>query len=375
MLVSFFSYLGYILGIYGAYEIVNKIHKKLKDKHTLKKIVKGLSEVGIKIEEPSIWSLGFLKIRVTNWEEINDSNDKGWSSDNVKFKIGSKILQKKEELDKYIENKWSYEENLKVNKILFNDLRCGLSNFEIQEDKREGVSQLVLEFYQTDYKRFVGTNKNLSELSKLPEMKKYYNPRLFLKDGFKYLKDSYLSNDLATATTVVTNDNIVVLKKRKEIVYVLPEQIHTSIAEGMIWGKDMTDECPDPFKTIIRGAKEELNIDIRPENITILAFGVYWDFAQPFIACNVNIDMNYKRLEDCFNQIPENKREDAVLFPLDFTVPAITPHLFDLQREMGELAKISIILTLIKKYGRNKVEKDLNYIKKLLDEKKDLQME
>lgn len=353
--------------------MVNKICKKLKDKQTLKKIIKGFREMNGKIRRPRIWSLGFLKIRVTNWLEISDSNDRGWSSNNVKCKIGSENLPKAEELDKYIENKWSDEKKLKPNKMLFfNEPRCGLSNFESKKDKREGDYQPVLEFYQTYYKRFVGTNKNLSELVSSLEMKKYYDQRLLLKDGFRHLKSSYLSNDLATATTVVTNDNKVVLKRRKEIVYVLSDQMHTSIAEGMIWGKDMTNGCPDPFKTVVRGAEEELNINIKPENVTILAFGIYWDFAQPFIACNINIDMDYDELEGQFNKILEDKREDEIIFSADFSVTGITPYLDDPEIKMGELAKISLILSLVKKYGKTKVEKDLKNFKRLIDENKDL---
>lgn len=188
---------------------------------------------------------------------------------------------------------------------------------------------------------------------------------MFLKNGFTCLSKSFLSNDLATATTVITNDNKIIFKKRTKEVYILPNKIHTSIAEGMLWNKDQKDNCPNPFNTVVRGAKDELGIDIHPEWITILAFGIYLDFAQPFIACNVNLEISYDDLKKT-STIRKDKWEDKI-FVLDFSVESVSPYLFESHEiQMAELGKISVILSLIKKYNRKTIEKWLYEYKSLL---------
>ena len=82
--------------------------------------------------------------------------------------------------------------------------------------------------------------------------------------------------------------------------------------------------------------------------------------------------MDYDELEGQFSKILENKREDEIILSADFSVTGITPYLDDSEIKMGELAKISLILSLVKKYGKTKVEKDLKNFKRLMGENKDL---
>jgi len=319
-------------------------------------------------DQASNWSLGPLHIRVVNWSEITDSNDKGWSNNDVSFRIveKSKSLLEEKKLNKHIEEIWNREKFL--NKNLDNKKRrCGLFNF-IENSTNDGIDTKILEFYKTDYKRFIGTNKNLSDLRKSSYGDKYFNPEVFLKNGFTCLSKSFLSNDLATATTVITNDNKIIFKKRTKEVYVLPNKIHTSIAEGMLWEEDQKDNCPNPFNTVVRGAKDELGIAICPEWITILAFGVYLDFAQPFIACNVNLEISYDDLKK-ISTFRKDEWEDKI-FVLDFSVESVSPYLFESHEiQMAELGKISVILSLIKKYNRKTIEKWLYEYKSLLVKK------
>jgi len=351
-------------------KIVSWLHNKSKErkeydvlKDTVNQRINRLKE----IDEKHYWCFSPLIIRVVNWPEmeIKNKGDKGWKRNDIECKLWeNEAKELSGDLKEHIEKIWKREQFKK------NTERYGLYSFE---KKREGnIIKPVLTFYHTDYKKFIGTNKNLKQIINSSKLKKYYDKRLVSPEGYEYLEESMLSNDLATATTVIIKENKVILEKRSQNVNVLPGDIHTSIAEGMLGRKDEIDGIPDPFLTIIRGAKEELEKDpngkyniseyIKAENITILAFGIYLDYAQPFIACNVKIDLDESELLEKFKELKKDYDEGKKII-LDYSCEKIIPYLFGVEKEiigkykMAELDKISLILSLIQDYGKKYVEK------------------
>jgi len=351
-------------------KIVSWLHNKSKErkeydvlKDTVNQRINRLKE----IDEKHYWCFSPLIIRVVNWPEmeIKNKGDKGWKRNDIECKLWeNEAKELSGDLKEHIEKIWKREQFKK------NTERYGLYSFE---KKREGnIIKPVLTFYHTDYKKFIGTNKNLKQIINSSKLKKYYDKRLVSPEGYEYLEESMLSNDLATATTVIIKENKVILEKRSQNVNVLPGDIHTSIAEGMLGRTDEIDGIPDPFLTIIRGAKEELEKDpngkyniseyIKAENITILAFGIYLDYAQPFIACNVKIDLDESELLEKFKELKKDYDEGKKII-LDYSCEKIIPYLFGVEKEiigkykMAELAKISLILSLIQDYGKKYVEK------------------
>jgi len=351
-------------------KIVSWLHNKSKErkeydvlKDTVNQRINRLKE----IDEKHYWCFSPLIIRVVNWPEmeIKNKGDKGWKRNDIECKLWeNEAKELSGDLKEHIEKIWKREQFKKNNE------RYGLYSFE---KKREGnIIKPVLTFYHTDYKKFIGTNKNLKQIINSSKLKKYYDKRLVSPEGYEYLEESMLSNDLATATTVIIKENKVILEKRSQNVNVLPGDIHTSIAEGMLGRTDEIDGIPDPFLTIIRGAKEELEKDpngkyniseyIKAENITILAFGIYLDYAQPFIACNVKIDLDESELLEKFKELKKDYDEGKKII-LDYSCEKIIPYLFGVEKEiigkykMAELAKISLILSLIQDYGKKYVEK------------------
>jgi len=351
-------------------KIASWLHSKSKERKgydVLKDTVNQRVNRLIEFDEKHYWCFSPLIIKVVNWSEmeIKNKGDKGWKRNDIECKLWeNEAKELPADLKEHVEENWTKEH------VEENNERYGLYSFK---KKHEGsIIKPILTFCRTDYKKFIGTNKDLKQIISSLELKKYYDKRLVSPEGYECLEKSMLSNDLATATTVITKDNKVILEKRSQNVKVAPGDIHTSIAEGMLGGVDETGGIPDPFLTIVRGAKEELekspngkyNISkyIKAENITILAFGIYMDYAQPFIACNVKIDLYESELLEKFKELKKDYDEGKKTL-LDYSCEKIIPYLFGVEKEiigeykMAELAKISLILSLIQDYGKKYVEK------------------
>ena len=219
-------------------------------------------------------------------------------------------------------------------------------------------------FYKTDYKNFIGTNKSIAKEKFHIYIGEIERSIMNSKEGYKNLNNSVLSNDLATATTIITKDKKIILAQRSNEVYLLKGLIHTSIAEGMHFENDWDENIssPNPLRTIKRGAKEELNIDIELDNIEILAVGIYTPYAQPFIVAKVEIDKTYEEVVSCFKE--REHSFEGNIFAVDFNITELSPFLFDRNLfghslKMADLGKVSILQCLIQKYGKNKLEKKL----------------
>lgn len=364
-------YVGYLisffLGIIGGMtktKIENSISsKKVKN---IEKKLKNVLEILHNIEdETDHFQLGCLNIEVIPWLSINDSSLSGWFEKDCRFSYYEDFKKElpQELLDK-IESHWEFEK--KFNLKLKNGERVGLLNLILNKETNKIIPEF--EFYITNYKNFIGTNKCYEKFPR-SDREAWNSEKISSTRGYEYISESLFSNDLATATTIITKDRKILLSKRTDKVHVLPKYIHTSIAEGMLPQKDMFDNSPNPFLTIVRGAKEELNLSINQKDIRMLATGLYLPYSQPFIVCQVESNKTLKELlDEAGNYI--NSWEGKLL-PIEFDIEVLAPFLLDSYKSyqninVAPLAKYCITLCLAREYGLEKVKMRLKELKKLL---------
>ena len=360
------------------------VGERLKRRERFKKqkiFYKNFASMARETNSNICWSIGPLFIEIISWLNIENNNNKGWKKSEINCKLWENGMNEKslpDDLKKYIDSNWNKEVS-KKNRVLENNPRCGLHDFIIKSNKP------TLIFYPTNYKRFIATNVNLKEI--IHSHPKYFDYRVFNKDGYKYLKESKLSNDLATGAIVITSDNKVILSRRTSKTYVLPNKLHASIHEGMneedyIKDKNGVVQTVDPINTLVRGAEEELELIIKSEDVIVLGFGIYIEYAQPFMVALIKSRKSYEEMKKNYENKTKKKGKkpnwESKIFSVDFNIKSLAPYLFgikDLQKikeidrktgkvintdiELAELAKLSITLALIQRHGRDNVEKKL----------------
>jgi len=355
-------FLGLVFGIIAGLISTTGVNylKNKNELNLLKKIDKSKEKFIQKTKDKSYFTIGPLNIRISTWLTIEKKKQNGWNYKEIKFDTDLKEYFNTipKNLYSFIEKSWKYE--AEIGSKIFNGLRYGLYELKINDNLNS--DKIHFTFKSTNYKHFMGTNVLYNRWA--TELKnKYFDDRIFRNDGYKYLNTSCLSNDLGTATTIITRDDKVILSKRSNDVKILPNDIHTSIAEGMSPDEDKLNV----FHTIIRGAREELGIEINETEIEILGLGLYFDYAQPFVLGLVKSEMTFDELKKDSKNNFSTMEGDCVDVP--FNPCELAPFLFDNyfpNIRTAETAKISLILCLIQKYGKNTLEKELYKINSVL---------
>ena len=130
----------------------------------------------------------------------------------------------------------------------------------------EEVSVLRLHFCPTDYFTSLVTDFNSG------------NP---IRDRYAQMVDIYNSPVPEFATIVgvniglITNDGYYIVGERSGRVAIGAYQLTCSVNENMLRPTDAgKDGAPDPFRTAVRGAREELGIELEPTQITFTHFAI-----------------------------------------------------------------------------------------------------
>lgn len=331
--------------------ILSTIHEK-RDKYVFSSLITGFKGF---TDHSRLYSVGPLVTDCIVWKGMAKRNQRGFKRGEINFSFTDYQKDRSADFNAYIQGNW--DEQTKQNPNLRNEVRCGVRSMRLDPD-------VNITFYETNYKNFIGTNQSISDNRFAEFITETERKISSLKDGYRLLAESNFSNDLATATTVITKDGYVLLSKRSQEVFVLKNLIHTSIAEGMQLDSDWNDSinAPDPFKTIARGAKEELNLDIDVSEIEITSFGLYRPFMQPFITGKIMIDQTYSEV---IAKLAEHDNTfEGNVFAVKYNLTNLSPFLFDRKflgqnLEMAELGKISILQCLIQKHGQTRLHKGL----------------
>lgn len=332
----------------------------IKEKRVFRTLIFGFEKY---TNHSQLYSVGPLIMNCILWVGMTEKEQRGWKQQDISFSFEETSKLIPDEMNAFIEANWNESEI--ENQNLRNEARSGVRKIDFSQDPH-------ITFGETNYKNFIGTNKSISNKRFAHFITETERKILSTKDGFKFLPKSLFSNDLATATTVITADNYILLAKRSKEVFVLKDVIHTSIAEGMDLKKDWNSrlDAPDVFKTIVRGAKEELNIDVEPTEIELTSFGLYRPFMQPFVTAKIKVPFTHDQV---INKISNHKDSfEGNVFAVQNNLTNIAPFLFDRtflgqDLKMAELGKVSIIQCLMQQYGEKKLQKELIHTYKVVE--------
>ncbi len=203
----------------------------------------------------------------------------------------------------------------------------------------EEVPFLRLNFGPTDYFTQLVTDLNVG------------NPT---RDRYAALTDCTLqpipefSSILGVNLVLVTRDNRLVVTKRNPFVHSGPGKLHCSVAENLLRPTDAgPDQAPDPFRTALRGAQEELGIVLAAENLEFIAFGVEPVLCQYTLTGWCQINATAKELEAirAFG-VPKDKWENQKLIFLPCHLTSIANFIMQDRDHWDSFGLAAIILSL-----------------------------
>ncbi len=171
----------------------------------------------------------------------------------------------------------------------------------------EEVPGLILKFSKTDYFSQMVTDINVGN----PIREKYRAKAAPITE----IPVPEFSTILGVNLNVITKDNYLVITERSKSAKVAGDKFHTSVGENLLRPGDRgISNAPDPFLAVIRGAKEELGLNLNKENIIFTAFTVIPDFCQYSLIATLRIQETRAQVERIWHRVvPQDKWESRGL--------------------------------------------------------------
>jgi len=232
--------------------------------------------------------------------------------------------------------------------------------------------ELRLWFGPSDYFTYLATNMSLYSEVDDPETGKKI--KLYDKYFADYdWSDPFLqpiplfSNIFGVVVSLVTSDNKLLLVKRsphtggRAGVYNIPinESVHPDLDRAT------NSDAPDMYHTTIRGAMEELNLELDPTEITFYAFGVDSKYSMWNPYAMARTKFTSQEVAQMRGRGAKDKWESQAMFFIDFeirsilefvrsTIPYEKRHAVDTIWSPGALAAVYYVL--VHEFGKKRVE-------------------
>src|SRR6266487_1901078 len=172
----------------------------------------------------------------------------------------------------------------------------------------EEVPNLRLKFSPTDYFSQIVTDLNVGN-----PVREKYRAKADLPITDRPIPE--FSTILGVNLNVITADNYLVITERSRQANVAGGKLHTSVGENLLRPRDSgVTNAPDPFLALTRGAKEELGIALRKDDIVFKAFTVIPDFCQYSLIATLQIPQTHSQVDEIWhNVVPADKWESRRL--------------------------------------------------------------
>lgn len=236
----------------------------------------------------------------------------------------------------------------------------GLSRYITTRAGNSEEPSAVFHFHLTDYYTFLATNMQLDyKLSSGKTIREKYIPRYNLEQV-----QPILANGFGVVLVVITGDEEVILIKRASTSGARANGFDVSVVEGVhpTLDQDPLNEGPNLFKAAIRGAYEELGLEIDEKQIRFLGYGIDLDFYQWNIIGHVHIKETAKEVVAIRSRGASGKWESKQIVFENFT-PKNIAHLI-VYKPMWSTAKVALYWTAVKHLGKNNIDRAIKNLTK-----------
>lgn len=186
-------------------------------------------------------------------------------------------------------------------------------------------------------------------------------PNLTIRE--KYLKDHdhsqpipFLANGFGVALVIFTSDQKLLLYRRHDSTGVRAGQIDASVVEGVhpTLDRSIMHRGPDLYHTAIRGAEEELGIELVQDQIAFLGFGVDLEYYQWNMLAVAHASETSSTVLERYRRGTSGKWESKKIEIIDSTPPFVFNYLR--KEKLWSTGIVAIYWALVHEYGRKRVE-------------------
>lgn len=166
------------------------------------------------------------------------------------------------------------------------------------------------------------------------------------------------SNTLGVVVSLITRDHQLVVAKRPNDIGGIAGVHNVAINEGVHPDLDRSasETAPDIYRTVIRGASEELGIALNAADISLFAFGVSLPQYEWGILGSANCDLTFSELVDSRRTHSKDRNESHGLLAVPFN-PLSVLTLISERDGWSPGALTCIYLALVREFGRSSVDR------------------
>jgi len=307
------------------------------------------------IPSPETFALGNLK---TAWLVIDGNGELSYTPETIKCRVETTPITLPPEIQslrKSIEERERKKKD-KGQDYQWNGPLYALERYSIGRTIPDENLEVVFTFRTTDYFTFQATVASL-DLNLV-------KPPATLTIRQKYLQNQnllqpipFLANGFGVVLVIITSDQKIILSRRSDRSGVRPGEIDVSVVEALhpILDRSIKQLAPDLYHAAIRGAQEELGIELVQDDIIFLGFGVdieYYQWNMLGMAHTSETAMQVLEKRKCGTR---GKWELKTLEIIDSNPKVVLNFLR--KEKMWSTTLVAIYWALVHEYGKKQVDK------------------
>lgn len=240
---------------------------------------------------------------------------------------------------------------------------CALKRYTRGRTADEENLELNLWFGPSDWFTFLATNMSLdSERIFDPVTQQHLTLREKYFGSYDWSNPSlqpvpFFSNTFGVVVSLISGDSHLIVVRRADEMGARKGVYNIAINEGVHRLFDRSDygDAPNLYRTVVRGAAEELNLELRQSDVTFFAFGVDSEYSMWNILGVAHTSSNVHEIIDMRRRGAKDKWEGKELIPIDFNVRTVVEFV-DTHRPWSPGALACIYYTLVHEFGKTAVE-------------------
>lgn len=213
--------------------------------------------------------------------------------------------------------------------------------------------EVFFHFYLTDYFTFLATNMQLDRSLDSGET---IREKYLAYDKLETIQP-FLANGFGVVLVIITNDEEVILTKRANTSGARGDEFDVSVVEGVHPTLDLAhgSDGPDLFSAAVRGAKEELGIEINKEEVSFLGYGIDMDYYQWNMIGFAHLPLSSVEIKSIRSRGAPDKWESTLLTFENFTPKNIARIILEV--DMWSTAKVALYWTAVRGLGKTNIDR------------------